>query len=50
MTCGTDWVISLILPNFIEVLKVTQERLPQGLTEFCTEFHGEKLSLLKIPL
>ena len=34
MTCGMDWVKSMILPNFIEVLKVTQ-----GFTKFGTEFH-----------
>ncbi len=33
MTCGTYWVKSMILPNFIEVLKVTQ-----GYTEFGIEF------------
>lgn len=44
MTCGTDWVKSMILPNFSKVLKVTQ-----SITELCTEFHKEKLSLLKMP-
>lgn len=30
MTCGTNWVKSMILPNFIEVLKVFE--VTQGFT------------------
>ena len=37
MTCGTNWVKSMILPNFIEVLKVFE--VTQGFTEYCTKFH-----------
>ena len=37
MTCGTDWVKSMILPNFIEVLKIFE--VTQGFTEYCTKFH-----------
>ena len=46
MTCGTNWVKSMILPNFIKVLKVFE--VTQGFTEYCTVFHRVIFQLVVI--